>query len=616
MPIFGLTTRRERDDLQAQIEALKAEQIKYQPWLLQTAASEKWSLPDPSVYNNQADLFRLLGPVLTAVEQVALAGALTEFNVVEVNGEEEPKDIPNHEFEQRLYKPNPLDSRFEFLYGTIAHWKLNGNSFWWLNKVSPDSSPDEMWVIPPSMIQPIPDERMYLKGYMYYPGNGMEIFMQPWEIVHFKRFNPFSRFMGLSAIESIALVSQGDLGMQDWSTRFFKENNARMPGILTFEQMIQEEQWKKIKEDTREASKNRELLMLRGTGQGGVKWMQNAVSQKEMEFLEARKATKSEIYSVLAPGLESMLDPSATEANANAGKRTFTETTVYPMLVMMQEKITLNILESYGEKLRGEFEDIRITDRQLELQERTADEKIMTLAELREEYKSLNPLGDERDDLLVVQINAQTGQPEPVQPTDPAKPETIQGQEPTQETNDVEADNNSLKAQLEDLDKWKRKALKRIGKLVKFESDYIPLPVKAQIEARLVSCKTPEDVRAAFVVNEDAPTESAEMVLLEAIKAALASTPKPVAQPQPINFTLHNHPSDPTPLRVENVVNVPEQKETTINVQTAPITVLPAPVENNILPTPVIVEAAKAEKKKNRKVAVKRTGDGYEFTED
>lgn len=516
MAIFGLTSAKELQGVRAELEALKAEQTKWSGWLLETARAEKFNLPDPSVYGNQSDLYRLLAPVASAVDARANAAALLDLDVYKVVGEREPRAITNHPFELLLEKPNPTDSRYEFIYATVAERILTGNCYWWINKADESAAPDELWIIPSHMIQPIPDENLFLKGYLYLPGTGAELFLQPHEIVHFKRFNPFSRFVGLSAIETIAMVAQGDLGMQEWNTKLFKENNARLPGILTFENMIQDLQWDKIKDDTREASKNRELMMLRGVGQGGVNWLQNANSQKDMEFLQGRAANRSEIYAILAPGLESMTDPSATEANANAGKRTFTEQAVYPDLVMMQQKITLSILPAYGKNLRAEFEDPRITDRQLELQEMAEYAKTHTVEEIRTKYYQDDPIGDERDGLFVVQINAQTGKPEPTTPAAPpqGKPATLPGEEPMMDTEDVEADNNALKSEL---DKWRRKAIKKIGRAVDFESDIIPAPTYSAIMTALPACKAESDVRLLFAkhINQTkAPKYESEIMML------------------------------------------------------------------------------------------------------
>jgi HK97 family phage portal protein len=257
----------------------KAAQIQYPDWLMQTAGVQQYSMPDLSMYGSQADLYRRLSWVQAAVTHVANAVSLVDFNIYNLSGDDK-NEIDNHPFEQLLRHPNPLDSRHEFLGATVAMKKLTGNAYWWLNRTSEKAPPDELWMIPSHMIIPVPDKNMYLKGYYYYPGDGQEMLLEPWEICQFRSFNPFNRFVGLSAIESLAQVAMGDLGMQAWNTKFFKDNNARLPGILTFEAMVADDQWAKIKEDTREASKKRELMMLRGVGAGGINWMQNSVSQK------------------------------------------------------------------------------------------------------------------------------------------------------------------------------------------------------------------------------------------------------------------------------------------------------------------------------------------------
>jgi phage portal protein BeeE len=616
MSFLGLTTRKE---MQALIEdAIKAEQVKYSPWLLQTADAEKYNMPDPSIYGNQADLYRTLSWITSAVGITADTVSIVPLSVMSAVGEDEPEAINNHPFELLLRHPNDEDSRSEFIYGSSAFWDLNGNCYWWLNKANEKATPDEMWIIPPHMIRAIPDGRMYLKGYLYYPGNGAEIFLQPWEICHFRRFNPFSRFTGLSAIESIALVAQGDLGMQNWNTTLFKENNARLPGIITFANMIEKGEWDKIKADTREAAKNRSLMMLRGVGQGDVKWLQNAVSQKDMEFLAGRAFNKSEIYGVLAPGLEAMTDPSATEANANAGERTFMAKKIWPMLVRMAEKIGNSILPAYGKNLIAEFEDVRISDRQLELQEMTEYAKSHTVKELRTKYYQDKPLGDERDDLFVTQVNAQTGKPEPepapvvVAPPQPeAKPETIQGEEPLEEVDEAEAENNALKA---DLDKWKRKALKHIGQCVPFESEVIPLDILSDISAKLPVCKTDTDVRALFVrrATKAHPISEAVMVM-KGIEAALVALDKT----QPMQLTINNKPSDPTPITFSPTIEAAKAADqpvpvvnVTVEQPNQKIEVKPADVTVVQTPAPPVKE------RKPRKVKVTRKDAGYEFEEE
>lgn len=517
MSFLGLITKKEYEQ---KVLAIKAELLANLPsWLYQTADAEKFNIPDPSIYGNQADLYRKLSWVLQAVDITASAGALSRFDVKRIISNKEPKDIPNHPFELLLMSPNPLDSRYEFLYGTIAMFMLTGNAYWFLNKADEYSEPDELWLIPSHMIQPVPDEKMYIQGYYYYPGNGREILLDPWKICHFRRFNPFSRFVGLSAIESIAVIAQGDMGMQEWNTKFFKENNARLPGILTFEQMVADSTWQKIKDDTRDASKKRELLMLRGVGQGGVNWLQNAVSQKEMEFLSGRLANRDEIWNTLAPGLVSMLSDSATEANARNGAAVFNERTIYPKHVLMAEKITNQILPCYsGRQLLGCFEDIRITDKQMEMDEQKLYNETHTIGEIREEYYGDAPLGDERDALLLSQLNATSGgvqNPSPLMPPLTNKPIQERGSAENEMPEEPEED-ESYKAVIDDLRKWERKAIKHIGKSFEFTSDLIPDEIVRYVSKRLSSCTSVTSIKAVFdAARTDASPKpkEAELVL-------------------------------------------------------------------------------------------------------
>jgi len=474
MDIFGNKARKE---LERQLAELKAALPDYQEWQLQTAQGEKWTLPDPSIHINQEELYRKLSWVLLAVDLTASAGALTQFDVFKQMAGREPKDIPNHEFELLLQRPNPSDSRFELLYATIAFWKLTGNAYWWLNKSNEKAVPDEIWFIPPQMIQPIPDERLYLRGYSYEPGNGAKIFLETWEIVHFKRFNPFSRFVGLSALEALALVAAGDLGMQKYNTTLFAANNGRLPSVMTFEQMVADPTWNKIKEDTREASRNREMLMLRGVGSGGVNWIQNAISQRDMEFLEGRKANKEEMMTAIAPGSYTMLSENSTEANSRTGQSVFTALTVYPMHVMMAEKITNTVLPLYGDNLVGKFDDIRTTDKDMKLREQDAFERTHTLSEVREEMYGDAPLGDERDNLLITQIQAGTAQPtQPEQIAPVAKPE------------------NTISSEIADeLGKWERHVAHGLKR------PFIPISIPAALAIKIkAALKNGGDIKAVF----------------------------------------------------------------------------------------------------------------------
>ncbi len=477
------------DGILAKMGYTKAKPYTPPAWLAATAGAERFNLPDGATYEAQSGYMHKLSWIYTAVLRVAELAATAKISVKRREGDE-LKDIANHPLEVVLDRPNPLQSSHEFLVAHYAYRKLNGNSYWWLNRTSENAPPSEIWLIQPHRIQPIPDENLFIRGYAYDPGSGQKIILEPWEVIHFKNFHPTNPFIGMSAIESLAVSAQGDIEAQKWNTKFFGKSNARLPGILAFKDMVVDTDWARIKADVKDASEKREMLMLRGAGDA-VNWMQNAVSQREMEFIGGRTFTREEIFSVLAPGLSSILSVNATEANAKTGKATLIEMEVWPLLVSTADKLTNNLLPVYGDNLIAEPDDIRVTDRVLALSEIQEYSKTHTIEEIRKIKYGDDPLGDERDKLLPIQIVAASGKPESEE--DPIAPQL-----PEETENEALQSDNEIDSEMQ---AWKKYELKRVGKKHRpFKAEHIPPLEYERIYGLLEKAETEEDIIAAFTL--------------------------------------------------------------------------------------------------------------------
>ena len=514
------------DAVQAEINALKAKYDRLPAWVLASAASyEPNGLDLRSTSENQAELYQRMAWVNVAVSTVANIVATSELSVKKLRAEKE-RDIPNHPFELLMQKPNPLQSRFEFMRATAADILLTGNAYWHVNAPNEGAEPIELWRINPSRIYPVTDGRSFIAGYMYDPGTGKEINLAPWQVCHFKDYHPSNMFLGLSRVEPIAMDVATDLNMSRWNKELFGDNNARLPGIIAFRDEIAQPEWDIIKADIREASRKREQMLLRGVGDS-VQWLQAAATLRDMEFISGRTFTKEEIFSVFAPGLSSILAVNATEANARTGKATLIDFAVWPMLVSFAERITGTILPVYSGNSRqivykAEFDDIRVTDRALELQEIGEYARTHTIDETREKYyedKKLADIsgveGDKRGALFVAQINASTPmtdeQPPQLQAQnveqsfDNAEP----GDQPGEQIGEGEGDaaqnterDERKQAMDAEMQKWERKALKRLKEsgeaYCEYNSDIIPLATRGAIKAGLKKAATPDEVRAVF----------------------------------------------------------------------------------------------------------------------
>lgn len=453
------------------LNALKAAPLAQSPsWLRAGASSEQWSIPDYTTVERQVDLYAKLAWLQVAVSFVAETAAAAAFEVQQRTGEG-LKPIANHPFELLLEDPNPNDTQFELLVATFSWLKVAGNCFWWLNRSNESAAPTEIYVIPAHQIKPIPDGRMFLRGYVYDAGDGKEIPLDVWEVAHFKRWNPRSKYVGLSVAEALATDAVADIAAQRYKANFYAKDNAKASGILAFKDYIDEGKWQKLKADWNEqhgGTKNRQFMMLRGAGDG-VNYIQTQLTSKDMEHLASREFTKHEIYDLVAPGLSSVLDVNATEANSTAGKDTLLSMAIYPMHRSVGARITKNILPAFGAGLVGAFEDVRRVDTAIELQEQEMYARFHTVDEVREKYYGDGPM--------------------PAQPAQRAA-------EPTPQ----DAMQQAGKAL--DRQRWQAKAIKGVvagrGADVPFEPDYLTDGEAMEIRAALKRAHSADDIRAAF----------------------------------------------------------------------------------------------------------------------
>lgn len=380
----------------------------------------RWDAPTADDAERQARLYANLAWIQIAVSNVASVFAATPFTVATLTADGEAQQ-PGHAFETLLRRPNPAQSRYEFLEATYAWRRITGDCYWWLNRPSPTAPPEELWIIPSGQVTPLPDGAGYVRGYRYDPGDGVTLTLDPWEIAHFKTFNPLSRYVGLSAVQALALDSMADIAAQRYNAAFYDRDNAKPDGLLLFADNIEDGRWNRLQEDMRDqtgGTKRRRMMLLRNVGPGGVQWITTQMTRTEMGYLEGRTFTKEEVFALLAPGLASVLAVNATEANSTAGKDTFLSFAVHPAHIAIAEKIAADVLPAYGDGLTGAFADVRRADTEMELKARAAYERVHTVDEVRAKYDGSPPLGDERGQQLAASAtNARPAPPPPMEPT-------------------------------------------------------------------------------------------------------------------------------------------------------------------------------------------------------
>ena len=337
--------------------------------------------------------------VYVAVNRIAEAAALVPFRVYQVAagagsaGEVAPAGagevaLPEHPFTRLLQRPNLLLSRFELIEHTVGSLELYGNAYWFLAG-QPGGAPQEIWPLRPDRVQIVPDAIRGVRGYIY-EVDGRRIPLDAAEVVHFRRWHPANDYYGLSALEAARLAVETDRAMADWNRRYFGEGMAVPAGIVAIRERVSDADYERIKREWRAAygGGERKTAFVRGAS---VEWHNVGLSQHDMDFLNARRFNREEIFQIFGIPV-GLFSENATEANALVGERVFIERTLWPKLVRIAEKITTDLLPFYGAGLMGRFDDIRPQDRAQQLAELRLARGVLTVDELRARYFGLGPL--------------------------------------------------------------------------------------------------------------------------------------------------------------------------------------------------------------------------------
>ncbi len=460
----------------------------------------------------------------TAIHIIAYEICTATLRVVEqTDADADPVQIKNHPFERILRRPNEHMGR-AFLWIYTALWLLlDGNAYWYI-AVDEDGDVAELWPLPSKDTSPWPGTRESGKfiDYFIYVVNGMEYHIPPDYIVHFMLPNPFDIFRGMSKLLAAMLPIDADRAMAYWNGRFFDKDNVMPSAIINLSSgdpnvEVDPEDVERLKSDL----KSEYSAVARKTAITTADSVQAVLlgwNPREMDFIQGRQYTKEEIFQIVGvhPGA---VDKNATEANAVVADRFIKEKTVWPILVLMAEQITAQLITRfYSRDCEAAFDDVRPANRSLELQEIEAARPYLSINDIRKRYFKAPPVAWGT-------LPAEHGSNAMLDPSSGGGSANMPGQVmrgiPSLATHGLDPAQlgvESPKALLtapsyvDDLKRWREKAIrsfKRVGTAaVEFESATIPGAVLDTIQEALQIADTLDEIKAAFVLPSASPTKA------------------------------------------------------------------------------------------------------------
>jgi hypothetical protein len=209
-------------------------------------------------------------------------------------------------------------------------------------------------------------------------------------------------------------------------------------------------------------------------------------------------------------------------ATANIRQREFYSNIIMPDARLIADALNTQVLNAYGQYL--EFEPER-----LEVFQEDEAQKADSLASLVDVFvQAISP--DKALELSLDLLGYELSEEQQQMITDglatkeKARKEAAEAVKPKEEPNSTPAPDDA--PMREDMAKWMRKALKKIGHDVTFASENIPAEVATSIHAGLPNCKTEAEVKGLFYEYENIKSDAPQPNEIHSLIAALRDATK------------------------------------------------------------------------------------------
>ena len=291
--------------------------------------------------------------VFACVRKIAQKTASIDFELNKIkNTSGDKEEVFVHPALDLLYRPNPFQTKTEFYEKYMINKLLTGESFVLkVRSAGPGSEVVELWNLRPDYMKILIDasDPRLIKGYEFNKTDGSKVVFDADDIIHDAYPSPLDEFGGMSALQPARVRIETEQFASEYQANFFK-NNARPDFILQTDGKIggdQKDEMRDSIDKRHKGTKNAGKYMLL---EGGLKYQQVSISQREMDYIEGMKFTRDDILVAFhVPKPIIAITEDVNYANANTAMEIFLNETIQPEIARLCEKLNEHLIYTeYG----------------------------------------------------------------------------------------------------------------------------------------------------------------------------------------------------------------------------------------------------------------------------
>lgn len=293
--------------------------------------------------------------------------------------------------------PNKEMSCLELWKQTAAWWSLEGEAFWYFGNEYVSGIPKTIQILNPRLINHQVTDGVITK-YQFMGDEGMKpCWILPDEVVHFKNWNPWNKYRGVSPLASLAMELEQDILAGKSNSDLLKDGGIPK-GLLKTDQIIREEEAEELERRWEakygKGTKRRVAVIGKGTT-----YQQLTLSPDVLKVFDIKKWN---LYTILAkygipPRVANIQDSksSLSGTDTKAQHEAFWLYTLLPLLQEFEEIVNLQFFVRLGLKERGHFETSHIA----ELQESQELRSQRAISEVKAGLKTINEIRKSKNEV-------------------------------------------------------------------------------------------------------------------------------------------------------------------------------------------------------------------------
>jgi len=279
--------------------------------------------------------------------------AKAKFRLFSRNASDDYTELDDHPALLVLEKPNPIETKYQYLFRTILHMDLTGDAYSYIVRDNAKRI-RELWSLQPEFMHIVPNTDGTINRYELRMGKGTpDVSFDPKEIIHFKHPSPLDPYYGASVVMAVAQSVDINDFQHNYQRNFYKRS-ALPPAVLESESKLDEQVVKRLRENFDsvyggEENAGRTLIL-----ENGLKYKQLGINPKDLDWLATNRYTLQEICAIFGvpPAMLGIVED-VNRANAESQEYTYAKMTVEPLLTNIDEQLTQNFIKPYldGAKL-------------------------------------------------------------------------------------------------------------------------------------------------------------------------------------------------------------------------------------------------------------------------